>query len=272
MTDMMVPYQDIKAMASAMSFGKMFGKSADELLPLMILAQAEGKHPAIAAMEYDVIQGRPALNSRSALARFQSAGGKIQWQKRDDSEASATFAHPQGGELTVTWTIKRAAQAGLSVKDNWKKYPAQMLSARVVAEGVRAVFPACLSGMYTTEEVQDFEAPKKHEAMKSADDQNTQEVQRVVIAEENPLPPPATDPRLATIKALKEAVDPSEATWTGLKRLYRGDLDALIVELERMKLARAAHDLQAELGDNESAKAEDQASLDLDPPAWDGQK
>lgn len=35
-----------------------------------------------------------------------------------------------------------------------------MLSSRVVAEGVRAIFPACLSGMYTTEEVQDFDAPR----------------------------------------------------------------------------------------------------------------
>jgi len=61
-----------------------------------------------------------------------------------------------GGELTVTWDMKRATQAGLTGKDNWKKYPAQMLSARVVAEGVRAVFPACLSGMYTSEEVQDM--------------------------------------------------------------------------------------------------------------------
>ena len=32
-----------------------------------------------------------------------------------------------------------------------------MLSARVVAEGVRAVFPACLNGVYLAEEVADFD-------------------------------------------------------------------------------------------------------------------
>lgn len=152
----LVPFDQIERMAAVMGRTGMFGKKPEELLPLMLIAQAEGKHPAIAAQEYDIIQGRPAINSKSALARFQAAGGRIQWQKRTDTEASATLAHPSGGELTVTWDMKRATQAGLTGKDTWKKYPAQMLAARVVAEGVRAVFPACLSGMYTSEEVQDM--------------------------------------------------------------------------------------------------------------------
>ena len=155
-----IPLADLQKMATVMGQTKMFGKSPAELLPLMLIAQAEGKHPAIAAQEYDIIQGRPAINSRSALSRFQLAGGKIEWKERTDKTATAVFSHPQGGSLAVTWTIKRATLAGLTGKDNWKKYPAQMLSARVVAEGVRAVYPACLSGLYTVEEVQDFDPPR----------------------------------------------------------------------------------------------------------------
>jgi hypothetical protein len=45
----------------------------------------------------------------------------------------------------------------------WKKYPDAMLRSRVIAEGVRAVFPGCLSGFYTTEEVQDNEPAKRTE-------------------------------------------------------------------------------------------------------------
>lgn len=156
-----VPMSELSAMAKALGTAKMFGKTADELLPLMLIAQAEGKHPAIAAQEYDIIQGRPAINSRAALSRFQAAGGCIQWLSRTDTEVAATFRHPQGGDLTITWTMERAKQAGLTGKDNWRKFPAQMLAARVVAEGVRAVFPACLSGMYTAEEVQDFDTPQR---------------------------------------------------------------------------------------------------------------
>jgi hypothetical protein len=53
--------------------------------------------------------------------------------------------------------MERANAAGLTGKSTWKQYPDQMLSARVVAEGVRAVFPACLNGVYLAEEVQDFD-------------------------------------------------------------------------------------------------------------------
>jgi hypothetical protein len=152
-----VPFADMQQMALVMSKNRMFGKSADDLLPLMLIAQAEGLHPAIAAIEYDIINGRPAITSRAALARFQSAGGKIEWKERTDTKASATFSHPQGGSLTIVWTMERAALAGLTGKPNWQKMPAQMLSARVVAEGVRAVYPACLSRLYTDDEVRDFD-------------------------------------------------------------------------------------------------------------------
>ena len=151
--------KEMSEMAHVMGRSGLFGKKPDEILSLMFLANAQGQHPAIVAMEYDVIQGRPALKTTSAQSRFQMAGGKIQWLERTDLKASAKFYHEAGGELVITWTMDRARQAGLAGKDMWKKYPAQMLSARVMAEGVRAVYPACLSGFYTSEEVKDFDGP-----------------------------------------------------------------------------------------------------------------
>jgi hypothetical protein len=156
----LIPFTELQAMAQVMGKTGMFGKSPDQLLSLMLIAQAEGIHPAIASQEYDIIQGKPAINSRAALARFQAAGGSIQWITRTAQEATAVFSHPQGGQLQITWTMARAEQAGLAGKDLWKKYPEAMLSARVVAEGVRAVYPAALSRLYTVEEVQDFDLPK----------------------------------------------------------------------------------------------------------------
>lgn len=153
----LVPFDQVERMASAMSRSGLFNKTPEQMLSLMLIAQAEGIHPAIAAQEYDVIQGRAALKSQAALARFQMAGGAILWLKRTDTEASAKFAHPQGGELVVTWTMERARKMGLADKDNWKKQPAIMLQWRVVAEGVRAIYPACLNRMYLTDEVVDFE-------------------------------------------------------------------------------------------------------------------
>jgi hypothetical protein len=149
---------DIQAMAQAITKSGLFGiKTADQAVALMLVAQSEGRHPASVASEFDIIQGRPALKSQAALARFQAAGGKIQWVERTDSKASAKFSHAQGGELLVEWTIEQARDAGLTSKQTWKQYARAMLSARVVAEGVRACYPACLNGVYLAEEVQDFD-------------------------------------------------------------------------------------------------------------------
>ena len=150
---------DIETMAKAITKSGLFGiKSPEQAVALMLVAQSEGRHPASVASEFDIIQGRPALKSQAALARFQNAGGKIQWTSRSDTKCSAKFSHPQGGELEITWTIERAAQAGLTNKQTWRQFPTQLLGARCVAEGVRAVFPACLNGVYLAEEVQDFDA------------------------------------------------------------------------------------------------------------------
>ena len=150
--------QDITAMAQAITKSGLFGiKTPDQAVALMLVAQSEGRHPASVASEFDIIQGRPALKSQAALARFQAAGGKIQWTSRGPTKCAAKFSHPQGGDLEITWTMDRANAAGLTGKQTWKQYPDQMLSARVVAEGVRAVFPACLNGVYLAEEVQDFD-------------------------------------------------------------------------------------------------------------------
>ena len=139
----------------------LFGvKSPDQAMALMLVAKSEGRNPFEAARDYHIIQGRPTLKAETMLARFQQAGGTVKWLKSTDTEAVAEFSHPQGGSLTITWTIDRAQKAGLANKDNWKSYPAQMLRARCVSEGVRAVFPGACAGMYTPEEVQDM-APEK---------------------------------------------------------------------------------------------------------------
>ncbi len=157
-----VSFRDMDGMASVMCKSSMFKKNKEEMLSLMLIAQAEGLHPAAAAMEYDVIQGKPALKSQAALARFQAAGGVIEWVTRSDSVCEALFSHPTScpKPVRVTWNMERAKRMGLSAKDNWVKQPGIMLQWRVVAEGVRLCYPACLNRMYLVEEVQDFDPPK----------------------------------------------------------------------------------------------------------------
>jgi len=152
-----VPYADQEKMAMAIAKSGLFGlKDQVQVLALMAVAQAEGRHPATVAKDYHIIQGRPALKADAMLARFQMAGGSVQWKTYTDDVVTGIFSHPQGGSLEVSWTLAQAKAIGLATKDNWRLYPRAMLRARVISEGIRSVYPAVLVGEYTPEEVGDF--------------------------------------------------------------------------------------------------------------------
>jgi len=153
----LVPFQDMQQMAEVAAGSKMFGfKNTQEAMAIMLLCQAENLHPAVAMRDFHVIQGRPALKADAMLARFQQAGGRVEWKDYTDEKVTGIFSHPAGGTLEVSWTLAKAKAIGIANKDNWKNYPRAMLRARVASEGIRSVYPGCVVGVYTPEEVQDF--------------------------------------------------------------------------------------------------------------------
>jgi hypothetical protein len=188
MSNALIPVDQISVMASAVAKSGLFGvKTADQAMALMLIAQAEGMHPAIAARDYHVIQGRPALKTDAMLARFQQAGGKVFWDCYTDTEVTGTFSHPAGGSISITWTIEQAKKIGLAGKDNWRNYPRAMLRARCISEGIRTVYPGCVVGTYSVEEVQDFDdSPQKpQKAAKRAVE--VSDVSEAVLTTEKPV-------------------------------------------------------------------------------------
>ena len=176
--EVMVPLEQIGMMAKAVSDSGLFGiKSEAAAFSLMCIAQADGIPPIKAAVQYHIIDGKPALKSEAMLARFQASGGKIRWNERTPQRCTLWLSHPQAGEIEVTWDIERAKAAGLAGRNTWKAYPAQMMSARCISEGIRALYPACVGGFYTPEEVRDFDAPPpkmQPESPKSAQNVKTE--------------------------------------------------------------------------------------------------
>lgn len=177
----LVPMNEIQAMAAAIAKSGLFGvKTTDQALSLMLIAQAEGRHPALAARDYDIIQGRPAKKTEAMLRDFLEQEGKVEWHKLDDTIADATFSHPAGGSVRIVWDLKRAAAAGLASRDMWKKYPRPMLRSRVVSEGIRTVCPMATSGMYVPEEIRDMRPEKDITPSSGVEDRLAQEqIERV---------------------------------------------------------------------------------------------
>jgi hypothetical protein len=153
-----MPLQDMQTLAVAIAKSGLFGiRTPEQALVLMAIAQAEGRHPVEAARDYDIIGGKPAKKAEAMMRDFIQAGGKVQWHSLTDELADATFTHPQTGEVRIDWDMKRA-QTAFGKKDNYAKFPRQMLRSRVVSEGVRTLWPLATSGMYVPEEQADMAA------------------------------------------------------------------------------------------------------------------
>ena len=123
MNDLMIPTGDALAVmekiGEKIAKSGLFGvKSADQAVALMLVAQSEGRNPMEAARDYHIIQGRPSLKADAMLARFQNAGGRVEWKQYNDKVAEGTFTHPQGGTITITWTYAQAEKIGLTTKDS----------------------------------------------------------------------------------------------------------------------------------------------------------
>ncbi len=238
---------DLERMAVAFAKSKLFGiQNSDQALALCLVAQAEGRHPATAAQDYSIIQGRPAKKADAMLRDFIASGGKVEWHRLDNEKADATFSHPGGGSVRIDWTLERARDAGLGGNAMYKKYPRQMLRARTVSEGVRTVCPGATSGMYVPEEVQDFDEPR--DARQPA---LVETVREVATSEEMAI----SHLRSCAIdrEMFKEAWEKNRAGWRGVM-----DADAYARVVAEMKR------LAATLCDELKPKPADDLNLDGD--------
>jgi hypothetical protein len=180
-TTALVPIAEIQAMAFAFAKSGLFGtKTQEQCMALLLLASAEGVHPAIAMRDFDVIQGKPAKKAEAMLRSFLAAGGAVEWHELTDIKADATFSHPQGGKARISWDLERAKKAGLAGKDTWQKFARAMLRSRVVSEGCRTVYPAATSGMYEPGEVRAMgQAEKDMGTVQPFDESQEEEVAKV---------------------------------------------------------------------------------------------
>lgn len=128
----------------------------EHVLACVLYGRELGLGPMQALNSIHVIEGRAAASPELMRALVASAGHRIDIVEntnercvmkgvRADTEATAT----------VQWTVEDAKLAGLTGKDNWRKYPRAMLAARCTSELCRLLFPDVIAGLsYTPEEIQ----------------------------------------------------------------------------------------------------------------------
>ncbi len=123
-----------------------------------ILAGLEvGLQPMAALRSFDIIQGQAAARAITLRAVVQAHGHEMVLVESTNSRCRMKGKRKGSDEWqTVTWTIDRAKDLGLTGKDNWKKQPAAMLTARATSELARLIASDAILGIgYSAEEVAD---------------------------------------------------------------------------------------------------------------------
>jgi hypothetical protein len=212
--------QEVQYMAQAASKSGMFGMTEAQAFVLMELCEAEGIHPIQAVRRYDIVDGKPAMKAATMQAEFQRRGGRIRWLERSDRVCRAEFTHPQyqPDPLVIEVTLANLTERGIAVardgtlKANYHRTPRAMLHARTVSEGVRAIDPAIVVGLYTPEEVSDFEEPRplRQAIAPPPVRPDPHPESRHEAVDEEPQPQPARGECSAWIQA---RVDETEAEW-----------------------------------------------------------
>jgi len=99
-----------------------------------------------------------------------------------------TYEDAEDKGLTWSWK-KKEGETGFEKKDkvNWKQSPRQMLTARVITEGVRLIAPGLIAGIYTPDEVEDIVHAERVEreefvrtALEEPDPRDKEAIQRMI--------------------------------------------------------------------------------------------
>lgn len=122
-----------------------------------VMAGAELGLPPFASMTgINIIQGKPVLGA-NVLATLVKNDPRYNYQVKQCNGATCELAWFEDGKQVgvSSFTWDEAKQAGLTEKDNWRKYPSDMLFARAISRGARRFAPGIFGGspVYTPDEM-----------------------------------------------------------------------------------------------------------------------
>ncbi len=134
-----------------------------------------GLNPMTSLNNIHVIKGRTVISAAMLGAMLKREGYEFvfteDFSKEDNPDNPQTtvkfiwLSKVLAGERmeathTVTWN--QMAVAGYTSKQNWEKYPKEMMRARCLAYAVRAIAPEVLMGVYTDMEIVDATDDSEH--------------------------------------------------------------------------------------------------------------
>lgn len=151
-------------LGKALAASGMFKDARQEFQAMakLVLGRDLGLSATAAMTGIHIVEGRPELSANlqaQMIRTYLGLGGErydYSVDKHDETACTITIYRlvptPGGGMQrqalgTETFTIEDAAKAGLTGKDNWKKYPKNMVFARCVSNAIAFYCPEVTGGV-----------------------------------------------------------------------------------------------------------------------------
>ena len=157
-TQIIQTMDDAERAARAMSASGFFldTKQAAQAVVKILAGSELGFGPFASMTGVNIIQNKPVL-AANLMAAAVKRTGKYNYRVVEMSDTVCELAFFEEGKEVgrSRFTMQEAANAGLSGKDNWKKYPRNMLFARAVSNGQKWYAPDIFNGatVYTPDEL-----------------------------------------------------------------------------------------------------------------------
>lgn len=131
-------------------------KSEAQALVKVMAGTELGLTPFVSMSGIHIIQNKPVLGA-NIMATLVKNDPRYDYKiKQCDNTACVLVWFEEGVKVgEAGFTIQEAQAAGLTTKDNWKKYTSDMLFARAISRGARRFAPGIFGGapVYTPDEM-----------------------------------------------------------------------------------------------------------------------
>ncbi len=177
-----VSIQEAKEYGRVLALSKLFGTMSEEAGTLLAMHLTLHNLSAFDyKREWHLVKGNPSMRADTMLAKFHELGHQSKIIERSSKRAAIELKRSDGSPETFSFTWEEAMKepivyngekeseiidaiesgntSKLAIKSKYRTERArmQMLWARVVSDGVRAIAPEVNFGTYTPEEADDFQ-------------------------------------------------------------------------------------------------------------------
>lgn len=149
-------WDTIMKIAPACHQSRLFGVASPEAAAMIMLKGWELGLSLTTAFEFvQVVQGKPGLSPRGALAIVLKSGELAEWEIIEGDDFCEVYMKRRTGfSYRLRWTLAQAQKSGvIKPGSGWENYPANMLRWRAIGFVIDVVMPDVINGMKRTDEL-----------------------------------------------------------------------------------------------------------------------